>query len=185
MRAEHFIIMPIFHTRPSSVSIATRHGLGGPRIESRWERDFPYPSRLGTRSLPAGKRQWYVTDYPQPSRVELYLYDPSGPSWPVLGKLFLLPHSSTFQAYNLPVWCFSTVGLSLTTLLWLEQMPSILWNLPVSWILTLCWLDGLLIKYPQFLDVSNALNFQPHNKFLLTVWHCRLSSWAWDVRNCI
>jgi len=35
--------------------------------------------------------------------------------------------------------------------------------------LTLCLPDGLLIKYPQFLDVLNALNVQPHNIFLLTV----------------
>jgi len=29
----------------SSVGIATGYGLGGPRIESRWERDFPQLSR--------------------------------------------------------------------------------------------------------------------------------------------
>jgi hypothetical protein len=29
----------------SSVSIATRYGLDGPGIESRWGRDFPYKSR--------------------------------------------------------------------------------------------------------------------------------------------
>ena len=29
----------------SSVGIATRYGLDGPGIESRWERDFPHPSR--------------------------------------------------------------------------------------------------------------------------------------------
>jgi hypothetical protein len=29
----------------SSVSIATRYGLDGPGIESRWERDFLHPSR--------------------------------------------------------------------------------------------------------------------------------------------
>ena len=31
--------------RDSSVGIATRYGLDGPGIESRWERDFPHPSR--------------------------------------------------------------------------------------------------------------------------------------------
>ena len=30
----------------SSVGIATRYGLDGPGIESRWGRDFPHPSRL-------------------------------------------------------------------------------------------------------------------------------------------
>jgi hypothetical protein len=29
----------------SSVGIATDYGLGGPGIESRWERDFPHLSR--------------------------------------------------------------------------------------------------------------------------------------------
>ena len=31
--------------RNSSDGIATRYGLGGPGIESRWGRDFPHPSR--------------------------------------------------------------------------------------------------------------------------------------------
>jgi len=31
--------------RDSSVGIATRYGLDGPGIESRWRRDFPHPSR--------------------------------------------------------------------------------------------------------------------------------------------
>ena len=31
--------------RDSSVGIATRYGLDGPGIESRWQRDFPHPSR--------------------------------------------------------------------------------------------------------------------------------------------
>jgi hypothetical protein len=31
--------------RDSSVGIATRYGLDGPAIESRWRRDFPHPSR--------------------------------------------------------------------------------------------------------------------------------------------
>ena len=41
----------------SSVGIATRYGLDGPQIESRWERDFPHPSRpvLGPTQPPI---QW-------------------------------------------------------------------------------------------------------------------------------
>jgi hypothetical protein len=31
--------------RDSSVGIATRYGLDGPGIESRWGRDFPHPPR--------------------------------------------------------------------------------------------------------------------------------------------
>jgi hypothetical protein len=31
--------------RDSAVGIVTRYGLDGPGIESRWERDFPHPTR--------------------------------------------------------------------------------------------------------------------------------------------
>ena len=43
--------------RDSAVGIATRYGLGSPRIESRWGRDFPHPSRtaLGPTQPPM---QW-------------------------------------------------------------------------------------------------------------------------------
>ena len=46
---------------------------------------------IGTGSFPGVKRPGRGVDYPLPSsaevkeRVELYLYSPSGPSWPVLG----------------------------------------------------------------------------------------------------
>jgi hypothetical protein len=38
----------------SSAGIATRYGLDGPGIESRWGRDFPHPSRpaLGPTQSP-------------------------------------------------------------------------------------------------------------------------------------
>jgi len=48
-----------------------------------------------------------------------------------------------------------------------------------------CRPDGLLIKHPHFLDVLIALNVEPHNIFLLTVWHCRLCFWTRDFRNCM
>ena len=35
--------------RDSSVGIATRYELDGPGIESRWEQDFPHPSRPALR----------------------------------------------------------------------------------------------------------------------------------------
>ena len=43
--------------RDSSVGIATRYGLDGPGIESRWRRDFLHPSRqaLGPTQSPI---QW-------------------------------------------------------------------------------------------------------------------------------
>ena len=88
--------------RNSSVGIATRYGLDGPGIESRWGRDFPttvqtglgaHPASytFGTGSFPGLKRSGRGVNHPTPfstevkERVELYLYFPSGPSWPVLG----------------------------------------------------------------------------------------------------
>jgi hypothetical protein len=93
--------------RDNSVGIATRYELDGPGIESRWVRHFPQPSRpaLGRIQPPVQcvpvhssglKRQGRGVDHPTPSsaevkeRVELYLYSPSGPSWPVLGWTILL-----------------------------------------------------------------------------------------------
>ena len=89
--------------RDSSVGIATRYGLDGLGIESRWGRDFPHPSRptLGPTQPPVQwvpglsrgvKRPGRGVDHPPPSsadvegRVELYICSPSGPSWPVLGR---------------------------------------------------------------------------------------------------
>jgi hypothetical protein len=66
-------------------------------------RDFPHPFRpsllyTGYRfSFPGVKRPGRGVDHPPPSsaevkeRVELYLYAPSGPSWPVLGRTLPLP----------------------------------------------------------------------------------------------
>ena len=101
-------------SRDSSVSIATRYGLDGQGIESRWGQDFPHPSRpaLGPTQNPTQrvpgisrgvKRPRRGVDHPHPSssevkeRVELYFYFPCGFSWPVLGwtlpLLYLLPAS--------------------------------------------------------------------------------------------
>jgi hypothetical protein len=88
--------------RDSSVGIATRYGLDGPGIESRWGARFsatvqtgpeahPASYTMGTGSFPGVKRPGRGVDHPPPSsaevkeRVQLYLYSPSGPSWSVLG----------------------------------------------------------------------------------------------------
>ena len=83
--------------------LATRYGLEGPGIESRWGRgDLPHLSRpaLGPTQPPiqcyrvsfqAVKRPGRGVDHPSPSSaevkesVELYLYFPSGSSWPITG----------------------------------------------------------------------------------------------------
>ena len=88
--------------RDSTVDMATRYGMEGPGIGFRWGRYFPHPSipALGTTQPPikwvpglfsGGKRLGRGVDHPPPTsaevkeKVELYLYSPSGTSWPVLG----------------------------------------------------------------------------------------------------
>ena len=90
-----------FTGRVSSVSIATRYGLDGPGIGSRWGVRFsatfqngpeaqPASYIMGTGTFPGVKRPGRGVDHPPPSsaevkeRAELYLYSPSGPAWPVL-----------------------------------------------------------------------------------------------------
>jgi hypothetical protein len=94
--------------RDSSVGIATRYGLDGPGIESRWGARFSVPFQTGpgahpapiqwvTGTLPGGKSAGPWRWPPTPSsdevkeRVELYLYSSSGPSWPVVNFTFTLP----------------------------------------------------------------------------------------------
>jgi hypothetical protein len=92
--------------RDSVVGIATCYELNGLGIESRWGRDFQHASRLtlGPTKPPVQwvpghsrgiKRLGHGINHPPPSsakvkeRVELYLYSPSGPSWPVVGWTLL------------------------------------------------------------------------------------------------
>jgi len=75
--------------------IATRYGLDGQGIESRWRRDFsallrngpgahPASCTMGTGSFPGVKRPGRGVDHPSTSRAEvkervaLYLYSPLG-----------------------------------------------------------------------------------------------------------
>ena len=96
------IVIPIGRARDSSVGIATRYGLDGPGIESRWGARLSAPVQTGPGPHPASyimstgfylgvKRPERGVDHPHPSsaeiegKVEQYLYSPSGPSLPVLG----------------------------------------------------------------------------------------------------
>ena len=100
--------------RDSSVGIATRYGLDGPGIESRWGARFSAPVQTGpgahpasytmdTGSFPGVKRPGHGVDHsPLPSvevkeRIELYLYSPSGLSWPVLGRTLPLLYFPFFS----------------------------------------------------------------------------------------
>ena len=94
--------------RDSSVGMATRYGLEGPGIESQWggkifrtrpDRPWGPPSLLynGYRVFPEGKAvgAWRWPSTPSSAevkeRVEIYLYSPSGLSWPVSGWILTLP----------------------------------------------------------------------------------------------
>ena len=69
-------------------------------------------------TYPGVKRPGRGVDHPQPSnadvkeRVQLHLYSPSGPSWPVLGRTLPLPllqpvtdgcHSSLYTVFNVSI----------------------------------------------------------------------------------
>ena len=88
--------------RDSSVGIATRYGLDGPWIETRWGARFSAPVQTGPGEHPASctmstgsflrvKRPGRGVAHPAQSsaevegRVELYICSPFGPSWPVIG----------------------------------------------------------------------------------------------------
>ena len=99
--------------RNSSVGIATRYGQDGLGIESRWGGgEFSSPVHTGPGAHPASytmgtwsflgvKRPGRGADHPVPpkcrghERVELYLYSPSGPSWPVIGRA--LPYLTCYS----------------------------------------------------------------------------------------
>ena len=96
----------------SSVGIATRYGLrcgdripvGGEIFRTRPDRPWVPPILLYNRyrGIPGGKAAGALRWPPTPSsaevkeRVQLYLYSPSGPSWPVLGRNIPLPLLFTF-----------------------------------------------------------------------------------------
>jgi hypothetical protein len=85
----------------SSVGIATRYGLDGPGIESRWKARFSAPVQsgpgahpasctMGTGYFPRVEQPGRGGNHPSPhsvevkERVQLYVYSPSGASRPVL-----------------------------------------------------------------------------------------------------
>jgi hypothetical protein len=87
------------------------YGLDGPRIQTRWRRDFPRPSKpaLGPTQPPVQlvpglypkvKRPGCGVDHPPPSstevkeRAQLYLYSSYGPVWQLAGWTFMYPQDA-------------------------------------------------------------------------------------------
>jgi hypothetical protein len=106
----------MYHTvgQDSSVSITTCYRPYSPGTESVWGRDFPHTSRpalvptqplitIGTGSFPGVKQPGRGVDHPPPSsakvkeRVELYLYSPFGPSWPIIGRTLPMYHTTVLM----------------------------------------------------------------------------------------
>jgi hypothetical protein len=109
----------VYVSRDTVVGIATWYAMDRPEIESRWRRDFPHPPKpaLGPTQppvwwapdlFPEGKRPGRGVNHPSPSstdvkeKVELYLYSPSGSSWPAQEWNFTL-HVYTFIGGNIYV----------------------------------------------------------------------------------
>jgi hypothetical protein len=93
-----FFYLTKWMSRDSSVGITTRYGLDRPGIEYQWGEIFrtlpcglPSPLYNGYRIFPGVNLPGCCVDHPNLSsaknkaRVELYIYSPPGPSWPVLG----------------------------------------------------------------------------------------------------
>jgi hypothetical protein len=114
----------------SSACPATRYELDGRGIESRCGRDYPHSSRptLGPIQplaqwvpglIPSGKAagSWRWPHTPSSAeveeRVELYLYSPSGPSWPVLWWTLHLPHRVQITSGALQTRHTMIIGFSL------------------------------------------------------------------------
>ena len=99
-RAVLYIVLCAVGGRDSSLR-AGRSGdripVGGSRFSAPVQTDpgaHPASSTMGTGSFPGVKRPECGADHPPPpkrrghERVGLYLYSPSGPSWPVIGRTF-------------------------------------------------------------------------------------------------
>jgi hypothetical protein len=65
-----YIAISVYVGRCSSVGIATRYGLGGPGIESRWGRDFsaPVQTRPGVHPVPHNRYRVTFTVVRRPKR---------------------------------------------------------------------------------------------------------------------
>jgi hypothetical protein len=92
----------------SAVGKATRYGLDGPEIESRCGARFSAPVQtsprvnpvsytMGTGSFSGVNQPGRGVDHPTQfsaevkEKVELYIFSPSGSSWPVLGRAWRVP----------------------------------------------------------------------------------------------
>jgi hypothetical protein len=91
----HEVLRDVISTEPSfKVSTSIQSGTGV----------HPASCTMGTRSFPGTKQPERGNDHPPQfsaqvkEKVELYLYSPYGPLWPVLGLILPLPLTSFIVA---------------------------------------------------------------------------------------
>ena len=128
----------------SSVGIATGYGLDGPRMETRWRRDFPHLSRpaLGSTQSPV---QWVsgssrgvksgrgVTLTPHPLLVP---WSWKGRVIPLLTLWAVRPIQSLSACTSWPLPFFSIVTWSLKSLLGTNNFLRTIWSFKLrNWIL--------------------------------------------------
>ena len=161
-----------FMGRVSLVGIATRYGLDGPGIQSRWWRDFPHPSTpaLGPPSL-------LYSGYP------VFFLGVKWPGCDVDRPLFLTPRWKSRAIHLLPIWVHTahfrmkitfifitillldqtiarTMQRKLIDLLALIVIGSRLWAVSGLANLDLCHWDRLMSYYVIFLwRISRPIAF--------------------------
>jgi hypothetical protein len=185
--------------RDCSVGIATRYRLDGPGIESQRGRDFPTsPNRPRADPTPSTMRivafprvKWLRRDAHQPTptntqfkeRAELYLYFPSGLSWPILGWTLPLPlpvivtDSFRFHRYDYFGWWGWGDGWRLHTIyIGIFQISAIFTSyIQIKWF----W---------EQKNVGNRILNEFYLLLIRSLMYClkaRLMVWVQDTEDCI
>jgi hypothetical protein len=120
--------------RDSSVGIATGYSRDGPGIESRWggeifrtrpDRAWCWPPTLSSAEVK--------------ERVDLYLYSPSGPYWPVIGwPLHLLTHHVSWLILFISLgWIVPTLIMCSLTC-WQVYFTAV-FSRNLKWVCTTVW----------------------------------------------
>ena len=90
---------------------------------------YPASCTMGTGSFPGVKRPGRGADHPAPpkrpghERVELYIYSPSGPSWPALGRTLLFIYFVKVIWLQCPKISASSIPARVLGLLYKETIP--------------------------------------------------------------
>jgi hypothetical protein len=114
---------------------------------------------MGNGSFSGVKRLGCGIDHPPPSsaavkeRVELYLFCPSGPSWPVLWWILPLPSLQLWSVWEVVGW--SALALwnccrACPTVFLIEKFGYQVWNSSVKATLKYLWASSSILLLPTF-----------------------------------